>query len=487
MTNVLPLQRPARRAVLYLRQSEFREESMSLESQEHITRTYAEQHGYTVVAVERDGITGKVWTKRPGVVRAMAALEAGDADVIVLWRWSRLSRNRRDWAVASDRADIAGGRIESATEPTDVATAAGRFQRGVMVEMAVFESERIGEQWREVHDHRVRHGLPATGGPRFGYLRDDGGGYVPDPETAPVLADLYRRYLGGMGAAQLTRHVNTLGVYWGDGKPWTYQGLMRMLDSGFAAGLLGRTKPKVLPVWERQYRPGAHEPIITRDVWDAYVARRAQRYRVPTREAHTYLLTGLVRCSCGSPMHGKKYNGRPTYVCSRSTVTNDHRKVSMVAWRVDELATRWVLTLATDVDAEAEARARHRVKRSRAAVTARSAQRLLKQAEARLATLTVKLADGKISDAAYALAVETIEQDRAAAQMRMRLAPANPVEAHAAATLPRDLERFWAGMTNQQKAAILRPLIERIEISPARARGARDDDRVRIVPTWPTG
>lgn len=83
-----------------------------------------------MVGVESDpGISGRTWQRR-GVVAAMSALESGDVQVIVLWRWSRLSRSRRDWALAADRADVAGGRIESATEPNDT-SAAGKFGRGV--------------------------------------------------------------------------------------------------------------------------------------------------------------------------------------------------------------------------------------------------------------------------------------------------------------------------------------------------------------------
>ncbi len=37
-------------------------------------------------------------------------IEDGRADVIVVWRWSRVSRNRLDWAVAVDRVKTAGGR-----------------------------------------------------------------------------------------------------------------------------------------------------------------------------------------------------------------------------------------------------------------------------------------------------------------------------------------------------------------------------------------
>src|SRR5690606_20325309 len=110
----------------------------------------------------------------------------------------------------------------------------GRFNRGVMLEMAQFESDRIGEQWTEVHQYRRRQGLPPTGGSRFGYLRDEQGNYHPDPETAPILVEMYRMYLSGKGAAHITRIINGRGILRA-GKLWTYQAVLSVLDAGFGA------------------------------------------------------------------------------------------------------------------------------------------------------------------------------------------------------------------------------------------------------------
>lgn len=70
-------QRP--RAVAYLRQSTYREESISLELQEEACRAHAAREGYDVVAVEADpGISGRTFD-RPAVQRVMAMIAAGTA------------------------------------------------------------------------------------------------------------------------------------------------------------------------------------------------------------------------------------------------------------------------------------------------------------------------------------------------------------------------------------------------------------------------
>jgi len=392
--------------------------------QEQAARQHAEKQGYTVVGVESDpGITGRSWKRRAGVQRAMNALETGEAEVVIVWRWSRLSRNRRDWAVAADMADLAGGRIESATEPND-RTAAGRFARGVMTELAAFESERIGEQWQEARDHRIARGLPSTGGPRFGYVQRDRF-YYPDPETGPVLAELYHLYLAGAGSAKLARVLHERGIRRGPAqdKPWTYQDVLGLLDAGFGAGLLVRTPPRPknnpdaparkLPVWEREFRPGAHEPVIDRAVWDAYVAARRARTKKRARTTSP-MLSGLLVClDCGGPMHGNSHRDTRYYVCSRGSRIPDVRTVQLSARMIESDVTRWVLELADELSAR-RAAAESTVERStRVEMTGRRAQQQLERIEARLLQLTLKVADGTISDHAYRAAVAALEAERA--------------------------------------------------------------------------
>ncbi len=482
------------RAVVYLRQSTYREESISLEVQELAARQHAERNGYDVVAVHADpGVTGRSWKRRAGVQAAMGALEAGAADVVIVWRWSRLSRSRRDWAVAADMADLAGGRIESATEPND-RTAAGRFARGVMTELAAFESERIGEQWQEARDHRVARGLPSTGGPRFGYVQQEDRTYSPDPETGPLLAELYRLYLTGWGSAQLTRMLNDLGIRRGrTQRPWAYQDVLTVLDAGFGAGLLVKSLPRPKdqptaaaprqPVWEREFRPGVHEPVIDMATWDAYVNARRERTKQRVRTGAP-MLSGLLNCvDCGGPMHHNSWKGGRMYVCSRSSMTTGRRQVSVAAHRVEADVEKWVLQLADDLNARAVALERTENRGRRIEMTGRRAEQQLEQVNARLTALTMKLADGTMSDAAYKLAEAALEAERADAMRRLQSATRNPAREAAPAALPRDLRRQWPGMTSEARNAILRPLIARVEIRPAAHKGDRSV-RWTIVPAW---
>ncbi|GAB2613830.1 recombinase family protein [Pseudactinotalea suaedae] len=463
------------RAVLYLRQSAHREESISLEIQESAGREHCARHGYDVVAVEADpGITGRTW-KRPAVQRTMAWIEEGRADVIVLWKWSRLSRQRRDWAIAVDLVDVAGGRIESATEPIDVATAAGRFSRGVMAEMAAFESERIGETWQEVHARRVASGRPANGKPRWGYTYDTSRKiHLPDPETGPVLAELYRRYVAGESVYLLVRWLNANGHHTldgygvsGNGNRWSDRTLRRVLDSGFAAGLITHRGERLT---------GAHDALIDADLWEAYQAARVGRRVTRSSERSQYLLSGLVRCICGASMTAGQFGHArtPKYRC-KGHETGLHSGY-VTATLVEGAVKDWLHEIAHDVDSAASLASRAHARRER--TTASTVSKQIATAREQLVHATRSHVTGVIPEAAYLVVRDELEQQIAALEERQRqsaVASRRDTAPKVAASLLAD----WDILPVEHRRGALRDLISNVQVAPGRPRSV-----VRVVPLW---
>lgn len=400
------------RAVAYLRQSVAREESISLELQETACRDYAVRSGYQVVDVVADpGISGRTW-KRPGVQRVLAMVEAGEVDVVLLWKWSRLSRSRRDWAIAADRVEVAGGRIESATESVDVATSVGRLARGVLTEFAAFESERIGEQWKEVHERRRKLGLPAQGGDRFGYRRN-GDLYVADEITGPVLARMFAAFVAGDGFSRIAADLNRQGVRTLHGGVWARDRVTKVLDSGFGAGQIV-TGRGANATWVA----GAQPPVVDEQLWAQYVVARERRRGVATTSsAPKYPLSGLLRCGdCGSPMHAARM-GRVSgygFVCARWAATNEGRCVSVSRAKAERVVLDWLAMLASDVDAVA---AREHARAAAQIVATSDAQVLARRIVAldeQLNRLTGGWSQGLVPDAAYRATRDEVAVARAA-------------------------------------------------------------------------
>lgn len=466
------------RAILYLRQSTHREESISLEIQETAGRDYAARAGYIVTEVLADpGLSGRTWA-RPAVQRAQAMIEDGEADVIVVWKWSRLARNRRDWAVAVDTIEAAGGRLESSTETVDTSTSTGRLARGMLAEIAAFESDRIGDGWREVHARRIKAGLPANGKPRWGYTYDrDAKIHRPDPATGPILAQMYARYVAGESVYSLVRWLNANGYRTspgysasGDG-PWSDRSLRRVLDSGFAAGLITAGDHR---------SPGAHEPLIDTELWEAYQVSRASRRVRRSSERSVYLLSGLMRCYCGAAMSGGQFGagGVAKFRCGPGKEQGRHDGGYVTMHLVEAAVLDWLRDVAAELTDAAAQEALTKARTRRHAHDARALEREEAAVHEQLVRATRGHVEGVIPEPAYRQVVTELEE-RAAMLEARRLAAKVASREASAPTLAADLLADWDVLAVEIRRTGLRRLIHHIVVTPGRPRSTID-----IVPAW---
>jgi site-specific DNA recombinase len=369
-TRLRPVPEHPERVLGLIRVSKERDGMVSPEVQRAAIGDYCTARGYQVdgwaEGLDESGSRAKsAWW--PRLEQAVAEVESGKYDLIVVWKYSRVSRNRLRWATAVDRVEAAGGRIESATEQVDTSTSTGRFTRGMLAELQAFEAERIGEVWKEIHERRVRSGKPASGKPKYGYAYNPALKlHVPDPVTGPVLTDLYRRYVAGESFYSLVRWLNGHGHPTTSGGLWGDVALRRVMDAGFATGRF---------MSRGELIDGVHEPLIEERLWLAYLDSRGRRRAAPSRrERSTYLLSGLVRCArCRGPMVGGQYGSdrQPKYRCKTSQAMGPGacRGGYVMARFIEAAVVSWLEDLATDVDT------------ARAAKVAASAQRTVARSE----------------------------------------------------------------------------------------------------------
>jgi DNA invertase Pin-like site-specific DNA recombinase len=455
------------RALGYVRVSKAREEMISPELQRTAIQDWCSRAGAVLLDVIEDlDETGRNFA-RAGVQEVVRRIEAGEADVVVVWKWSRFGRNVRDCLVNIDRLEVAGGRIVAATEDFDD-TPVGRFGRGQFLLMAQFESERIGEQWKEAKNRRLRLGLPGDGLPRFGY-NYDGVGYSPDVIVGPVLAEMFRWYIGGASFYRIACRLDEEGVKTAKGGPWKEQTVRAILDAGFGAGLVRSGD---------EFLPGAHAAVISEAEWEAYRRRRRVSKRTPSRSlGASYPYAGLLHCgTCESPVHR---TGNDRVRCGRwrdcRKPTFGHKKSP------DGPVADFLAALAGRIDHYSEAlqapsEGRKEQKRRQSSLT-KEAKRL----DASLTRLTREYAEGTIPAQAYATTRDQITADLRLVNHQIEdLADdiAQPTR------LPPKLLAEYPRLTDAQKNQFLRTLIRRIDLWP---QGYGYPNQVTITPRWSSG
>jgi DNA invertase Pin-like site-specific DNA recombinase len=356
-----------RRAVGYIRVSKVGrrgDELISPELQEHSIDTLAEREGLVIVYWVYDiDESGRTFTKRH-VGEVCQGVRDKVWKLVVLWKWSRWGRDLKESLIyLSLVEDEAGGLVRAATEDFDPQTTIGRFSRSQMLLIAQLQSDMISDGWKETQAKRRREGLPHTGVARWGYLYDKAAGYAPDPEVAPILKNAYERYVVGGAHRALAHDWNARGLRTTTGSLWTPQSVGRMMDTGFAAGLIREHSkpPKATDtgpaarktIWSYDvWRKGAHEAIISVDLWERYRARRlAQAAMAPRLRTAAHALSGLMVCGyegCGGPMvsvYSGKYR-KHAWVCYRArdtkshafnSVSNERAMVAVKAWLAREV------------------------------------------------------------------------------------------------------------------------------------------------------
>lgn len=150
------------RALLYARVSTSMQvnEGVSLDVQERQLVNAAEFHGFTEwELVREEGRSGKSITGRPALTEALRALEAKEADALIVTRIDRLARSTTDFLDIVDRANKGGWRLIMLDLNLDTSTYQGRFVVTVMSALAEMERGIIAARQKDVHKDRRDRGV----------------------------------------------------------------------------------------------------------------------------------------------------------------------------------------------------------------------------------------------------------------------------------------------------------------------------------------
>lgn len=179
----------------------------SIEAQLESLRDYARALRYEIVTIETDTASASS-LNRPGLQRALARIDAGEAEGLLVMKLDRLTRSVRDLLQLVD----AGYEIISVSESLDTRSAVGRMLLKILVTVSEWEREAIGERTSTVMQHMKAQGLYTGGWPPFGYVLE-GERLVEDPREQAVIAEVRRLRASGIS---LRRIALLIGVQRGE-------------------------------------------------------------------------------------------------------------------------------------------------------------------------------------------------------------------------------------------------------------------------------
>ena len=390
------------RYVIYVRRSykEATAADVSDEMQEAACRALLPAGAQVRVISDSGGHQSGFSAARDGYQALLAAVAAGEVTGIAVYDLSRLARNARlmlDLQHELERRQVAllvanlpGANFDGATGRYMFGQwcLAGQLQRDL-------DSERMVKMQRSLFEAGRHRGHDPLG---YHSLRDASGRLVHPRQLAivPDEAAIVRRVwheLAQHSIAEVAELLNREGVP--HRGAWTRDAVKDILRRGRM--YLGF----VIEKRGRDERPGQHEPILTEAQHRATMAAIAARTRVGHKPApfRTYLLRGLVTCSCGTRMRGEAHLQRGTerryYRCP--TLGCRARRCPADTVEDEVLATIAEAVLPVGVIDTARTELRRRLQTPEVVVSGRQRARLL----TRLEQLKKQHGWGDISDTEY--------------------------------------------------------------------------------------
>jgi site-specific DNA recombinase len=348
------------RTILYCRVStEDQAEKYGLAAQLRACREYAKAHGLTIVAEISEDISGVI-LERPGLDKVRAMVRAGEVDIVLMYDADRLSRELAHLLILKPEIER-HARLEFVAAKFEDSPS-GRMFFGMRGVIAQYEREVIRERTMRGKRERARAGLIVGGRVPYGY-RYDGGRLIPDPERAAVVQRIYAAYDAGRSIRGIARELTASGVPTWGGQRWGHSSVRRILQNETYAGAAHygthRREGTVLRLRPNADRIALPVPsLVSREVWQRIQARMAENPQTG-RPSTTFLLRGVLYCSCGKRMHGERGRNN-TYRCSGRESHTCRESVN--AARVDAATWRALTATLCDPDALRESLRRHESK-----------------------------------------------------------------------------------------------------------------------------
>jgi DNA invertase Pin-like site-specific DNA recombinase len=276
---------------LVIRTSHRKRDAISPGQQRRIADDFARRTGHEIATVHDSGRSESGKTMDRAALREVRArVRGGATDGVLVAYLDRLGRAPIEESMTFVRELVGdGGALVAADwsdEPIDLADPN-------VEDMLVFRLQMNRSMWNKASERQrlnKRDALAAgkfIGITPFGYAKRKGA-LIPDPRWAPIVTETFRRAArdGWQAAVEYLRDVAP------DERKWRTDMVRKLLAS---RTYLGEHAGRGLD----GYKP--HPALIDEPTWS--LAQHSPRSRRANGE---YLLSGLVRCSCGATLIGQR-------------------------------------------------------------------------------------------------------------------------------------------------------------------------------------
>jgi DNA invertase Pin-like site-specific DNA recombinase len=216
-----------------------------------------------------DAATSGGTMERPGFRRLIADIEQGRVDIVVVYKIDRLTRSLSHFMRLVEILNQYGVTFVSATQAFDATDSMGRLVLNILLTFAEFEREIAAERSAARIRTIASTGRMATNRLPTGYDYVDGR-FVVNEAEAQIIREAFEQYLEHKSTHKVSATLCAKGHRT---KAWnTVRGKVRgggRISASVVHSFLGNRVYVGEIEHKGQIYPGSHQPIISREVWDA--------------------------------------------------------------------------------------------------------------------------------------------------------------------------------------------------------------------------
>lgn len=221
----------ATKTIVYVRVSTAMqaEEGVSLEAQQQKAAAYAGLYDLDIIETVVDaGVSAKT-LDRPGLQQALARIDAGQAQALLVVKLDRLTRSVGDLGRLIERYFSPGkAELMSVSEQIDTRSANGRLTLNVLMSVSQWEREVIGERTSDAMRHMQAQGQYIGGRAPYGFQLVNGE-LVEDVVEQGVIAQARVLRDSGLSLAKIASALDKRGFRARNQRPFVAQQIKRMV------------------------------------------------------------------------------------------------------------------------------------------------------------------------------------------------------------------------------------------------------------------
>lgn len=306
------------------------QEFNSLDAQREACEAYikSQQHeGWILIEKQyNDGGYSGGTLERPAVKELFKDIEAGEVDIVVVYKVDRLTRSLMDFSKIVELFDKQNASFVSITQHFNTTTSMGRLTLNILLSFAQFEREVTGERIRDKFAASKKKGMWMGGVVPIGY-KCESRKLLPDDKYVKIVKTIFEKYLEFKSVRKAKEYIDERNIRSRSEKKFSKGNLYQILQNKVYIGLVHH---------KGHYYEGEHQGIIDKEVFEKVqktIEQNRNNNKNYIKGKTPSLLVGSLFDDKGNRMtpsqsnsNGKRYR----YYISQAIIQGDKNNVASI-------------------------------------------------------------------------------------------------------------------------------------------------------------